>query len=175
LLANVRIATVGPVTAAQLNQYGLRADVVTNATTGYSAQGLLQVLGNSVDGERWIVTTTNRSRDELRKGLESHGASTLEALCYETLPVQELRPTIRSALESQRVQFVTISSRAIGEASAQLLRDFQTELQPISLSPSVSQALEAMGWPANIQASQNTSQSMVDALVHHWKKQRQQI
>ncbi|MEZ6080243.1 MAG: uroporphyrinogen-III synthase [Pirellulaceae bacterium] len=70
LMAGTVIAAVGPATAAQPVPWGLRADVVPVTCKRHSAIGLLEALPESLSGRRWIVTSTNRSRDTIASGLQ---------------------------------------------------------------------------------------------------------
>ncbi len=164
ILADVRIAAVGPATAASLTHWGVRADIVPSAG-GFSAAGLIEELADSVRGEQWIVTTTNRSGQELQHGLKERGAQVREALAYETCRVTQLRPEVAEALAQQRIQFATITSRQIAEATHTLLADFCQQVQPVSLGSKISERLSELGWPAIIQAESHTMPAMIAALL----------
>ncbi len=165
-LAGVRIATVGPATAQRLKHYGVRADLVPSAECNFSAVGLLTALSNSsLTGQTWVVTTTNRSRDTLPNGLRERGAEVHEARCYESQPITEISPAIRTALMSGQIQFVTITSSQIAEACFDLLAEYRGQLQPLSLGEKISNDLTQLGWPAVAQAKQHSIQSLVESLV----------
>ncbi len=156
------IAAVGKHTAKRLENFGLRADVCPEV---FSAAGLLETLPRELKGQNWLVTATNRSRDELPKGLEQRGASVTRVITYETQAVTKLKPGIESSLRSGRIQWVTITSSAIAEIAAELLAPFTAQLKPISLSRAVSDTLERVGWRAAAQADEHTTDSLVAALV----------
>lgn len=170
-LAGVRLATVGPATALRLKNYGVKADLVPGAECEFSAAGLLVSLSNGpstealLTGQTWIVTTSNRSRDTLAGGLRERGAKVHEARCYETHRIADISPDIRAALQSSQIQFVTITSSQIAEASFHLLGEFRSQLQPLSLSQHISDDLTQLGWSAVAQAKQHTIQSLVESLV----------
>lgn len=167
LMAGTTIAAVGPATAAQLVPWGLRADVVPSASQTFSAIGLLEALPESLSGRRWIVTSTNRSRDTIASGLQQRGAEVLDARCYETRRVDQLSLDVASALEAGRIQIVTVSSGLVAEASCELLALYREQLQPISISSAVSQRLSELGWPAVAQAEENSLAGM-RAAIERW-------
>ncbi len=169
LLAGTLIAAVGPATAARLTPWGLRADVIPQASQTYSAIGLLDALSDSLTGQRWIVTSTDRSRDTIASGLWQRGAEVLDALCYETRRVDQLSPDVASALESGRIQVATVSSSLVAEASYELLAPYRAQVQPISISAAVSQRLQELGWPAAEQADENSLDGM-RAAIERWSR-----
>lgn len=165
VFAGCRLAAVGPTTAAALPRYGLQADVLPNASDNYSAASLIQALRSSVDGQHWIVTCNNRSRQTLAEGLRESGAAVTEALTYETQEVTELRPSIRSAIEAGRIQLCTVTSSAIARSTHQLLGPLREQLSPVSLSTQISQTLQQLGWPPWAEALQNSVDGLVQAIV----------
>lgn len=175
-LAGVALATVGPATAQQLQHWGLRADFSPNGSHEYSAQGLLAELSQSkrigLSGQHWIVTTTNRSRDTLSAGLQQCGAEVSEALCYQTAQVTRLASDIVHALDAGKIEYVTITSSLVAEASYQLLADYRHQLRPISLSQTVTDRLKQLGWPAIAQAKNHTSSDLVDALLQAMRQNK---
>ncbi|MEZ6151581.1 MAG: uroporphyrinogen-III synthase [Pirellulaceae bacterium] len=141
--------------------------MVPSASQTYSAIGLLEALPESLSGRRWIVTSTNRSRDTIASGLQQRGAEVLDARCYETRRVDQLSPDVASALEAGRIQIVTLSSGLVAEASCELLALYREQLQPISISSAVSQRLSELGWPAVAQAEENSLAGM-RAAIERW-------
>jgi uroporphyrinogen III methyltransferase/synthase len=163
IFAGMTIAAVGAHTAQRLTHYGLRADVVP---TLFSADGLLQVLPGDLRHQHWLVTATNRSRDTLPVGLRSRGAEVTTVSCYETHEVKALKPGVRSALYSHRIQWVTITSNAIADSAQQLLQEFLPQLKPISLSNAVTEHLASLNWPAATQAAEHSTDSLIEALLN---------
>ncbi len=179
LLAGVRLAAVGPATAQRLGNYGLRCDVIAGANgcsaapiaAEHSAAGLLATLGESVRGESWIVTTTNRSRDTLASGLRQAGAQVRECLAYQTQPVTELNPDVAAALQAGRIHLATISSGLVAEATAQLLGDYRHSVQPVCLGEAVAEKLAQLGWPAVAVSRSHSWLGLVDAIAEGWSQQ----
>lgn len=165
-LKGVRLAAVGPATAEQLRCYGLRADVVP--LQDYSARGLLAELRQTVAGQRWLVTQTNRSREVLPEGLRAAGATVDCVQSYRTDSVEQLSPAVLSALEAGRIHMVTITSSAVADAANALLGTWTTRLSAISLSEGVTQRLERLQWPAAIQAREHSDASVVEAIERLW-------
>lgn len=187
MFAGIKLAAVGRATADRLKVYGLRCDVIAgehavgakpsvgqgNCSSGkrvqQNAAGLLSTLGGAVDGQRWIVTTTNRSRPDLSEGLRRAGATVIECLAYETRPVETLRPHVESALRAGRVQFTTITSSFVAEAAFSLLHEFRDVVRPVCFGEAVARKLEQLGWPPACMAESHSSESLVQAIAENWK------
>ncbi|QDV24487.1 uroporphyrinogen-III C-methyltransferase [Aureliella helgolandensis] len=166
-LAGMRLAAVGPATAASLQLRGVRADVVPDSD--FSAVGLLSKLSGSVDQQRWLVLQTNHSAATLHEGLRQQGAEVLTAMAYETRAVSDLLPATRTALEAGRIQLVTLTSSAIARVATELLAEYLPSLQAISLSPAISTELKRLGWPVRAEAGQNTMPALVEAISQSFK------
>ncbi len=167
IFAKLTLAVVGQHTAESLHRYGLRADVCPNefSVAGFSALGLLAELPLELSGQKWLVTATNRSRDELQAGLSARGAQVDKAIAYETRPVIKLKPGIESALRGGRIQYLTITSTAIADSASRLFEPFKSQLRPISLSDAISARLQELDWPAVAQADSHTSDRLLAAVV----------
>ena len=162
IFARLTLAVVGEHTSDRLQRYGLRADV---CPTEFSAASLVAELPVDLSGQSWLVTATNRSRDELPAGLAARGAKIDKLIAYETRPVAKLKPGIESALRGGRIRYLTITSSAMADAAARLFEPFKEQLSPISLSNAVSARLVELGWPPVAQADAHSSERLVAALV----------
>jgi uroporphyrinogen-III synthase len=88
--SHLRIATIGPATAAALAQYQLQADIVPDE---YIAEGVIAALlrhakqqGRSLKGQRILLARAAEARKILVTELERAGAIVDEAAAYYTLP-----------------------------------------------------------------------------------------
>lgn len=165
LLAGCRVAVVGPSTGAALLKYGLKADVVPHSDAGYNAASLAEALGNSVQGESWIVTVANTSADTLCQSLRSHGAEVFKTLAYQSKPVSSLNWTVEQALQRGEVHVCTVTSSLVAETAARLLGDDRHSVAPISLSENISQKLRQLDWNAAGQADQNSDDALISAIL----------
>lgn len=159
-----RLAVVGSTTGHALRAYGLIPDVIPAQPSGFNAQGLVDALGESVEGEDWIVTHTNKSQDTLAQGLEAAGARVTRALAYESRPAS-LKLEIAQALEQERLQYCLLTSSASAEAMSAMLGEYRDRLRPISISAQVTERLEALHWGPVTTADESTSDSPIEKLV----------
>lgn len=87
-LSQIRVAVLGPATAAGLERLGARSDVVSS--TG-DADGLatdLQAIG--IEGELILFPASSIARPELARRLREAGAGVIQLSVYETVAPEEL-------------------------------------------------------------------------------------
>ncbi len=164
-LCNVKLACVGDKTAEALREAGLRADVVPDST--FNAQSLVQeiVKHDYALGKSWLLPQGDLARDTLAAGLQAAGAQVECLTAYRSVPATALLPEIHSAIERGAIQWVTVTSPSIARTLHGLLGAHASRIQPISLSPAISQVLAELGWPAVAEASQATEESLLAALL----------
>ncbi len=87
-LASVRIAAIGPATAAALEQRSIIPDLVPAV---YTAEGVLEAFDEtgSVAGQHFLLTRANIARKTLAGGLVERGAVVDEIAAYRTVPIQK--------------------------------------------------------------------------------------
>jgi uroporphyrinogen-III synthase len=85
-LASVRIAAIGPATAAALRQRSIIPDLVPEV---YTAEGILAAFDElgSITGQRFLLARADIARRALAKGLVERGAQVDEIAAYHTVPV----------------------------------------------------------------------------------------
>jgi uroporphyrinogen-III synthase len=85
-LAVVRIAAIGPATAAALHRRSIIPDLVPEV---YTAEGILAAFDElgSIAGQRFLLARADIARRALAKGLVERGAQVDEIAAYHTVPV----------------------------------------------------------------------------------------
>ncbi len=82
-LASVKLATIGPATAAKLNKYGLKSDLIPE---NYRAEAVVAAFGkHDLKGAKILLARAEQARQLLAKELSSMGARIVEATTYKTL------------------------------------------------------------------------------------------
>lgn len=77
---DAEVCAIGPSTAEVLRDHGYRVDRVPET---YSSEGLVDMLGEEVDGARIEVARSNHGSQVLLDGLEAAGAYLHETILYE--------------------------------------------------------------------------------------------
>src|SRR5215510_11751422 len=94
-LATVRLAAIGPATAAALVSHGLQAVAMPERAI---AEALLEAIPHPA-GQRFLLPLADLARDTLRLGLQAAGAEVVEVPAYSTV-LAEISPEARTALEA---------------------------------------------------------------------------
>ena len=98
--ARLRVAAIGPATAAALRDWGVHPDVVPEE---YVAEGLAARLRELIrPGDRVLLPRAAETRDVLVRELEAMGAHVDEVAAYRTRPAAAEAGELRAALLARR-------------------------------------------------------------------------
>jgi uroporphyrinogen-III synthase len=185
-LANVRVAAIGPATAAALRDYGITADLVP---VEYIAESIASTLledarqrGGSLLGKHILLPCAAKARKIFVTELQQAGAIVDEIPAYYTLPVagdDEQGHTILALLNKQELDIITFTSSSTVRHFMQWLAscEEQTEPSPLHLvthnsqlkiaciGPITSQTAREHGLPVHIEAQEFTIEGLVEAIV----------
>lgn len=107
-LGHLKIGAIGPVTARELNQYGLFADCVPKK---FKAEDLLEEMKHLVQpGEKILIPRAKEARSILPEGLEQAGCEVSVVEAYQTVPDKENKEKLISLLEHKEVDIITFTS-----------------------------------------------------------------
>ena len=187
LLNDFRIATIGPATAAALEQYGLSADLIPDA---YVAEGVAEALiaeaqrlAISLKGQRILLARAAEARKVLATMLSDVGAIVDDVPAYYTLTAavdDERGKELWQMLQKHGVDILTF-------ASSSTVRNFmawvkQCELatgQPLPTSelptiacigPITSQTARELGLTVTVEAQEFTINGLLEAIVVYEEK-----
>jgi uroporphyrinogen III methyltransferase/synthase len=158
-LSGVRVAAIGPGTAAALREHGVIADVVPER---FVAEGLVEALAD-VPVERVLVARAAEARDVLPGALRDRGSEVDVLPLYETVaePLSRSQLDALSAADyitftsSSTVRFLLEAAGARAVAGARLL----------SIGPITSEALRRHGLEPDAEAERHDIDGLVEALV----------
>ncbi|GAC1624169.1 MAG: hypothetical protein NVS4B9_15640 [Ktedonobacteraceae bacterium] len=180
----VRVATIGPATAAALTQYGITADLVPDE---YIAEGVTRALledarqhQSSLAGQRILLARAAEAREILFTDLQRAGALVDEVPAYYTVPVardDERGRNILQRLQDGRLDMLTFTSSstvrnfvawveacALGEVD-RLLQQMSGHIRIASIGPITSQTARELGLHVDIEAKEFTIDGLVNAIV----------
>ena len=161
-LATVRLAAIGPGTAAELVRYGLAAHVVPEE---YRAEALAEALAPQAAGKRFLLARASRGRQVLPEQLTVAGGIVEQVVVYSTNDVETADPHIAAALAAGRVDWVTVTSSAIARAIVGLFGEPLRTARLASISPVTSQTLRELGHPPAAEAAEYTMAGLVAAIA----------
>lgn len=167
-LHGVRLAAVGPATAAALEGHGLQADYVPGE---YVAEAIASGLGN-VQGLRVLLPRADIARPALADLLRQAGAEVVEVAAYRTLRPHISTGELRGLLASITVATFTSSSTVRNLAS--MAHDADIDLSQVlsdvivaCIGPITDDTAREMGLTVNIVAEEYTIEGLVQAVVDY--------
>src|SRR6059036_313726 len=175
-LASVRLAAIGPETAAQLERRLLRVAVTAE---DYRAEGLLAALaGEEMRGRRVLLPRAAGARPVLPEALRARGAQVDEVIVYRALPPAETDVAgLTAALEAGAVDAVTFTSSStvrnfvelLGRrATARLLANGRPAVACIG--PVTAATARDLGLRVDVMPAAYTAAALAAALVQHFGK-----
>jgi uroporphyrinogen III methyltransferase / synthase len=159
-LAGIRVAAIGPGTAAALRARGIGADVVPER---FVAEGLLEALANeSLAGRRVLVARAADARDTLPDGLRELGAEVEVLALYDTV-AEPLSEAQRDALAS--ATYVTFTSSSTVRFFLEGGGALPDGARAVSIGPVTSETLREHGIEPDVEAERHDLDGLVDALT----------
>jgi uroporphyrinogen III methyltransferase/synthase len=162
-LASVRIAAIGPGTAAALAGRGIRADLVPDR---FVAESLLDAFPPAAaDDERVLLARAERARDILPVGLSERGYEVDVLAVYRTVTATP-DSGVLERLRSGDVDALTFTSSSTVTNLCDLLGELP-DPQPlvVSIGPVTSKTAKERGLRVDVEATEHTIDGLVDALL----------
>jgi uroporphyrinogen-III synthase len=180
----VRIACIGPATAAALARFGLNADLVPDT---YIAEGVATALiedagGGPLTGQRILLARAAGARKTLATALQQAGALVDEVAAYETLAADaddERSRAVLHLLKTGQIDILTFTSSstvrnfmhwlarcAEGDAALSLPNLLHNE-RIACIGPVTSQTARRLGLTVHIEASEYTIDGLIEAIVSY--------
>jgi uroporphyrinogen-III synthase len=171
LLADVRIAAIGPATKKAIEQRGANVAIVPKE---YVAESVVKSLKSKVKAKRVLLVRAKVARDVIPTKLRKAGAHVDVVEAYETVIPKSSRVRLRAALKNprKRPHLVTFTSSSTVKNFVKLLdarseeRHKQlAEVRMSSIGPVTSATLRELGLPVDIAAKQFTIPGLIKAIV----------
>jgi len=173
-LAGLRVAAIGPATAAALGAHGIRADLVPGE---FKAEGLLEGLaGEALSGAGILIARAAEAREILPEALRARGARVEVVPAYRTVKNSRDVAPLRAMLEERAIQVVTFTSSSTvthfldlaGPEPARLLEGVLVA----SIGPVTAQTAARHGIVSQVVPDRYTIPALVEALAAHVRAAR---
>ncbi len=182
-LRQVRVATIGPATAAALARYSISADIIPDE---YIAEGVAAALiedarrrGTSLAGQRVLLARAAEARKALVTELQQAGAQVDEVAAYYTHTVasdDEQGRTVLRLLQERQLDILTFTSSStvrnfvawLQSCAQNSALDSGTDLFQATIAcigPITAQTARELGLHVDIEAKEFTIDGLVDAIV----------
>jgi uroporphyrinogen III methyltransferase / synthase len=167
-IGGVRIAAVGPATAAKLRELHLKVDLMPDE---YVAAKIADAFAKNetIENLKFLLLRAEVATPELPKALEAKGAIVDDIACYKTVPeTEDLNGAAVRFLEDGADWVTFTSSSTVEHFHARFdlpaLRKKFPGLRLASIGPETSKALAALGLKADAEAKPHTIEGLVAAL-----------
>lgn len=162
----VRVAAIGPATAAALAERGIRADFVPRA---YTSQAIGSELAPRLQsGQRVLLLRADIAPDLLAEELTKPNVSVENLPAYRTIPDLENLDEVRTLLADGQIDIVTFtSSSTVRNLLAALNGDLALLASPFvaCIGPVTAAAARELGLQVDLEAPVHTIDGLVDALL----------
>jgi uroporphyrinogen III methyltransferase/synthase len=172
-LKGVRVCAVGPATAARIEKYGIRVDVVP---AEHHAEGVLEALSSiGVTGKRFLLPRSDIAREVLGDELRRAGADVTEVVAYRTTTAaleREGDHDIYRMLLERQIDAVTFTSASTVTNFVQIYgedqaADLLSTTVVACIGPVTAEAAQQLGIETAVMPARFTVPDLVDALVEH--------
>jgi uroporphyrinogen-III synthase len=168
--SELRIASVGPVSAEAAREARLRVDYVAETHTGAA---LAEELGNRLQGARVLLPRSDRANQDLPQALKRHGAQVTEVIAYRTLrPTEVDRRNLAQIGDGAADAVLFFSPSAVQHFAERFggdqLQALQDKLAITAVGPVTANALREAGVRRIVLAKETTATAVVEALEHYY-------
>ncbi len=168
-LGALRIAAIGPATAAKLKELHLRVDVTPEE---YVARKITDAINQyeTVENLRFLLMRAEVASPELPKMLEEKGGIVDDVACYRTIPETEDRAGVAERFRKAGADWLTFTSASTVEnfhARFDLPKVAAAfpRMKLASIGPETSRALTALGLSATVEAKPHNIHGLVASIV----------
>jgi uroporphyrinogen III methyltransferase/synthase len=162
-LSHLRVAAIGPGTAAALAEHGLRIDLLPDR---FVAEALLEAFQPATAGdERVLVARAEQARDVLPAGLSERGYGVDVLAVYRTVAASPDTAELER-VRGGGVDALTFTSSSTVTNLCDLLGEVPAP-QPlvVSIGPVTSKTAMERGLRVDVEAAEHTIDGLVDALL----------
>jgi uroporphyrinogen III methyltransferase/synthase len=170
-LGNAKVCAVGPRTAAALDPYGIRPDLVP---ADYKAEGVVAAFRKlHVAGQTVLFPRADRAREVIPTALAEMGAEVIAPIAYRNVLPDALPAAALAALEEGRIHCATFTSSSTVTNLAAMLGEnrFLKLMEGVtiaSIGPVTSRTCRELGLEVHIEPGKYTLADLTDAIVGHF-------
>lgn len=162
-LGRTKIAAIGPSTAAQLENYQLRADLVPEE---YRGEALAEALAPYVAGKKVLWARASRGRDVIPSQLRQAGADCRSLVVYQHVDVNEVPALVHRQIESGELHWIALSSPTIARNITRLLgEERRRNIRFAAISPVTAEAAREAGLEITVIAREYTWNGLFNAIL----------
>lgn len=162
-IGGVRLAAIGPATAARLQALHLKVDL---KPTEYVAEGVLKAFEKegSVENLRMLLVHAEAARDALPLELAKRGAIVDQAVAYRTVPETEDVSGAAERFRKEGADLITFTSSSTVENFLDLKMPWPAGMQAASIGAITSKTMGERGLKVDVEAKKSDIPGLVAAI-----------
>ncbi len=162
-IGGVRIAAIGPATAAKVREYHLSVELQPEEFVAEAVVKAFQKEG-SVENQRILLARAQEARDVLPDELTKLGAIVDVVPVYCTVPDTEDRSGAIARFREEGADMVTFTSSSTAENFMALKLPLPAGMKTASIGPITSATMRKLGLKVDVEASRYDIPGLVDAI-----------
>ncbi len=165
-IGGVRIAAIGPATAAKVREYRLSVDLQPEE---YVAEAVVKEFqkDGSVENLRVLIARAQEARDVLPEALTKLGAIVDVAAMYRTVPETEDRSGAIARFREEGADMITFTSSSTAENFMALKLPLSPGMKTASIGPITSGTMRGLGLEVDVEATSYDIPGLVAAILAH--------
>jgi len=162
-IGGVRIAAIGPATAARVREFHLHVDL---QPAEFVAEGVVRAFqkDGSVENQKILLARAEQSREVLPRELTKLGAIVDEAIAYRTVAETEDISGAHARFREEGADLITFTSSSTVENFLALQLPWPAGLKTASIGPITSKTMQASGLTVDLEARQYDIPGLVQAI-----------
>lgn len=166
-IGGLRIAAVGPATAARVREFHLQVDLQPEE---FVAEAIIKafVKDGSVENLKMLIIRPEKARDVLCKELSKMGAIVDEAIAYRTVPETDAAGIAR--FRKDGAHLITFASSSAVENFMALQLPLPPDMRTASIGPATTKTMRELGLRVDIEAKRHDISGLTAAICEHYSR-----
>jgi len=170
-LKGVKICCIGPATAQQVQNKGIKVDLVPKE---FISEGILKSFsGKNLKGKKILLARAAEARDVLPEGLKKLGAIVDVATAYQTVNSGKKKKELDELFKENQVDVITFTSSSTVNNFIKIMgSDFKLlkGVKVACIGPVTAAAAKKAGLSVDIHQEEYTMEGLVSALIGYFGK-----
>lgn len=169
-LKGIKICCIGPATARQIEERGIKVDLVPRQ---FIAEGILESLKTvDLQGRKILIPRAAIARDILPEGLKNQGAEVDIVTAYRTINSGRKKEELMKLIDAGEVDMITFTSSSTVNHFMKIMgADFElpSRIKIACIGPVTAAAARKAGFTVDVCREEYTIEGLVQSLVHYVK------
>ncbi len=167
-LKGIKICCIGPATARQIENRGIKVDLVPQE---FIAEGILKSFASlDLSGKKILIPRAAVARDILPESLKKQGAIVDVATTYQTVNSGRKKEELTKLIDAGEVDIITFTSSSTVNNFLEIMGAeyvLPSSIQIACIGPVTADTAKKAGFPIDISQEEYTMEGLVQSLINH--------